>query len=68
MKWICYQADMPLQQGDMVMVRDDKTVYTGRFVCEGSPVEIVLDFGVGLDMYGFYHKQDVLMVQRGGAV
>lgn len=68
MKWICYQADMPLNHGDMVMLRESETICTGRFVCEGSPVEIVIDFGVGLDMYAFYHKRDILMVQRGGAV
>lgn len=60
-RWICYNADMPLCEGDVVMIRnEDKSICTAKVVCDGNP-NVILDFDIG-DV--FWNKRDVLMVLK----
>lgn len=64
--WVCYKADMELNEDDVILVRsDDKTVFIGRVVSDGSP-EVIVDFDIGMnmEMCAFWHKKDILMVLR----
>ena len=49
--WVCYKADMELNEDDLVLVRsDDKTVFTGRVVCDDNS-EIIVRFDIGINTF-----------------
>lgn len=60
-RWICYNADMLLCEGDVVMIRnEDKSICTAKVVCDGTS-NVILDLDIG---EVFWDKREVLMVLR----